>query len=116
MCIALYVATDQKLTLIPWNDENPSIFITDLKERNHHGVEIQFSLMNVFYIGSHEGCGCGFICNEKNSNIFINPEDLIHRSNSVRKLVELLDNILLNSNLIEIRPYKCTTSKKTIGH
>jgi hypothetical protein len=59
MCKMLYVAAVQPLPLISWQPSNPGFWVRELKEAEA-GVRQQFSKPYVYYVGSHQGCGCGF--------------------------------------------------------
>jgi hypothetical protein len=59
MCKMLYVAAAQPLPLIPWQPSSPAFWVRELKP-TEAGVRQQFSKPNVYYLGSHEGCACGF--------------------------------------------------------
>jgi hypothetical protein len=59
MCFTLYIGTPIKLPLIEWKKDQPGVHATNLKEYEL-GVLSRFSLPNVLYIGSDQGCGCGF--------------------------------------------------------
>ena len=58
MCLAVYLATDQQLPPIAWNEAAPAFYLEPVAA--HHAASRQFSLPQVYYVGSHHGCGCGF--------------------------------------------------------
>ena len=59
MCLSVYLASDQPLPLIEWNEEKPSFYVKGLTP-SEELVKIQFDIPHIYYLGSHEGCGCGF--------------------------------------------------------
>ena len=59
MCLAVYIASDQELPLIPWNEAKPSFHVRELTYNK--AVRNQFKLANVSVAGSDAGCGCGFL-------------------------------------------------------
>ena len=59
MCLAIYIASNIQLSPIPWIEDKPSFYVTELP-KNEYEVKKQFALKYVYYVGSHEGCGCGF--------------------------------------------------------
>jgi len=59
MCLAVYVASSEALPLIAWNQHAPSFYVEEIKV-DDEVVRRQFTLPHVYYVGSHEGCGCGF--------------------------------------------------------
>jgi len=58
MCLAVYVASSVELTPSNWNEAAPSFYLESVPADDP--VRKQFVLSNVYYAGSHEGCGCGF--------------------------------------------------------
>lgn len=72
MCLALYIASEKALPLIEYPNYPQSVFtlpewpgmaqrfhISTLKE-NQEIVRKHFSMPNVVFAGSYEGCSCGF--------------------------------------------------------
>lgn len=59
MCFVLYLGTDQPVRTIPWDDRNPKLNTQDLTELDA-GVARHFEAAHVKYLGSDQGCGCGF--------------------------------------------------------
>jgi len=59
MCFVLYVASRSKPPLIGFRPEAPAL---NTKELNEHtqSVRDKFTLPHVVYVGSDQGCGCGF--------------------------------------------------------
>lgn len=80
MCLAVYVAVEGS---IPGIDERQ--FNVRPLARREERVRRQFSKTNVYYVGSHTGCGCGFIGDDPD------PEDVAARAQSVRAFVAYLD-------------------------
>ena len=60
MCWALYLASDQHLPQIPWDQDVRAFNTQELSEADSP-VKTQFSLPHVIYLGSHLRCGCGFM-------------------------------------------------------
>src|SRR4051812_13897629 len=60
MCLALYIASNQPLSLVPYIKDAPSFYVTEISGYELR-VKKQFTLPYVYYAGSHEGCGCGFM-------------------------------------------------------
>ena len=59
MCMMVYIASDCLLPTSAWDETRPSFHVRELVERDEP-VRRQFSKPHVYYVGSHEGCGCGF--------------------------------------------------------
>jgi hypothetical protein len=62
MCLAVYIASDKPLPIVPWEERRPSFHVHDLtKDPDDEAVRQQFEMAHVHYMGSDEGCGCGFL-------------------------------------------------------
>ena len=59
MCLAVYLASNLELQPSSWSERQPGYYL----ERVKPGKVVcrLFSLPYVYYVGSHEGCGCGFL-------------------------------------------------------
>jgi len=58
MCFALYLAADNPLPLRAWDEHAPAFYVTT--EDIHQRPIPILSKPYVYYLGSHQGCGCGF--------------------------------------------------------
>lgn len=60
MCLAVYLASDAPLPVIPWCDAAPAFHVSarvpDATLLARHTTK-----PNVRYVGTHSGCGCGFM-------------------------------------------------------
>jgi hypothetical protein len=96
MCYMFYLGSDVPLPTSEWQEESPAFYLSsgdeEIKEVKRH-----FTKPEVYYAGSHEGCGCGFFF-DKNDN----PEDYEIRKSSVRGLVEMLQQALESSSSAEL--------------
>lgn len=57
--MTLYIGSEQKLPIIPWDKGCPGFHTTELDEREAAILQ-KISLPNILYVGSDQGCGCGF--------------------------------------------------------
>ncbi len=62
MCVACYIASNKKIKEIPFNEKAPAFHIEKEKKVVFH--KDIFTLKHIYYIGSHQGCGCGFASHE----------------------------------------------------
>lgn len=85
MCLAVYIAHSQPLPSKPWDESNPSIFIKELNEQDRL-IQDKFTLKHIYYLGSHEGCGCGFAYAER----LAPEEDKLRRAQNYRELAAYL--------------------------
>jgi hypothetical protein len=58
MCLAVYLASSQSIPTSEWNESTPAFYLQTTAEGEP--ARKQFSYPYVYYVGSHEGCGCGF--------------------------------------------------------
>jgi hypothetical protein len=62
MCMMVYLAADEPLDLVAWDEANPSFWVGGLDAvSNIADVSGQFTKPSIVYAGSHEQCGCGFL-------------------------------------------------------
>jgi hypothetical protein len=59
MCMAIYLAANEALRLVEWDDAAPGFHTLELQSGEEQ-VRSQFAKRHVVYAGSYEGCGCGF--------------------------------------------------------
>ena len=59
MCTAVYVATSLPVETTKWNKEAPAFYVKELE--GYDELRRRFAPRSVYYAGSHEGCGCGFV-------------------------------------------------------
>jgi hypothetical protein len=89
MCLALYIAADKTLPLVPWNENAPAFFVVDLPE-SEQVVHKHLSKPHVYYAGAYEGCGCAFNVGREYppEQYQYEPEELAKARESVARLVE----------------------------
>lgn len=59
MCFVLYLGSDLPRPLIDWDESQPR-FHVKADDADAQIASKHFSKRNVYYVGSNEGCGCGF--------------------------------------------------------
>ncbi len=77
MCVVCYIATDKKIQEISFNEKAPAFHIEKEKKVVFH-KEV-FSLKHIYYIGSHQGCGCGFTSEELPQEVIDNARKLLKK-------------------------------------
>ncbi|MDP4145468.1 MAG: hypothetical protein Q8936_13445 [Bacillota bacterium] len=124
MCMMLYTASDVKLPLVPAGQQDyQPIYVDELSEYNLD-VKKQFTKKYVYYIGSYQGCGCGFSygqydiedkeVNESFIEIFNAEQE--KRKRSVRELFNYITNNLKNVSEIELYSCWAGNEKNTSKH
>ena len=76
MCLAVYVASDAPLPESKWNEHAPAFYLEAVPQSE--GVCKQFRYRHVYYAGSHEGCGCGFSKDGRDSQELQQCQDNYH--------------------------------------
>lgn len=97
MCMMVYIASDIPLPLIPWSKDKPAFHVQELTQRDA-AVRRQFSKPNVYYVGAHEGCGCGF----QHPEFDVDAEAQSQTTESRRRLGEYLRQALSQQQSIEL--------------
>ncbi len=60
MCLLLYLGADRELPLTAeWNLDRPAFHVSVLRNPDP-AIQHLLNTRYVYYVGSHEGCGCGF--------------------------------------------------------
>lgn len=59
MCMISFIGSDTELPMIDWNENKPGFFVQQLEEQDLP-IKDKFTRKNVYYLGSHSKCGCGF--------------------------------------------------------
>ena len=59
MCLALYIAANKPLPIVPWDPEKPAFHVIPLSE-NVQDVRKLLPYPHIYYVGSHQGCSCAF--------------------------------------------------------
>ena len=68
MCWAVYLASEEELPEIPWDADHPSFHVRKLSSKDDEDVIPHFTRPSIRYVGSHEGCGCGFFRDTEEPN------------------------------------------------
>lgn len=102
MCVMVYIASDYPLPIMAWDQDNPRFHTADLSKQDET-VRGHFSKPYVYYVGSHERCGCGFQWGENEESE--DEDDLPAKQESRRRLVEFLAGALQDQPAVEV--YAC---------
>ena len=101
MCMMVYIASDRPLPVIPWDEDRPAFHAKEVAE--HEPARRQFSKPYVYYVGAHEGCGCGFQYGQDPS--VEDEKDVALAKTSRRELVKYLRRALATVAMVEL--YAC---------
>src|SRR5579862_3212367 len=110
MCMMIYVASDYALPTLAWDKDHPRFHVTGLTERDEP-VRKHFSKPFVYYVGSHQGCGCGFQFVEHDflehqyetkENVEADKVEIVAAHDSCRRLAEFLSVALQHQATVEM--------------
>ena len=59
MCLGIYLASDHSLPELAWTQDRPAFHVAPISE-SQAPVRAQFTRAQVYHLGSHTHCGCGF--------------------------------------------------------
>ena len=96
MCWALYLASDTELPLVPWVESAHGFCTLPLSDYEIC-VTSQFSLPNALYLGSHQGCGCGFMSDDSDG-----VEESMLRRKTMACLADYLNAALQKGGRLEM--------------
>jgi hypothetical protein len=85
MCMALFLAAAEPLPIIPWSEADRS-FNVQLLSESEQVVRRHFTKPNVYYLGAHTGCSCGFSYGQMR---LVNAEDQIEDASARRSVAAL---------------------------
>jgi len=109
VCMAIYVASDHPLPTKAWDENQPGLFVVEVPD--HDEAREQFSRRHVYYVGSHQGCGCGFSYGRL-QGLEEDPGELAATRASRRGLSDLLTASLAHQ--VEVEVYACWNGDETI--
>jgi hypothetical protein len=108
MCFVLYIGANVILPEVPVNENNLGIHTECLNE-NDAAVASHFSTRNVIYLGSTQGCGCGFrhALLESNGNewmpvVYEKDEDMADDQINMLGLHNYLRHFIDNGEKVEL--------------
>lgn len=96
MCWEIYLGSDVELPQVEWEEAAPAFNTQPLSETEER-VRIQFLLPHVIYLGSHDGCSCGFFGED-----YDEPEDKNQRSEDLKRLSKYLSEALEAGAILEM--------------
>ena len=101
MCYEIYIAADSPLKTIPWDEENRKLNVSKIGPEDDFIKKI-FSKPNIYYIGSHLNCGCGFFYESSLAPNCDEQKVAMQVRQSQEELKEYINQSLNKSNEIEL--------------
>ena len=101
MCLTVFLAADHALPHVN-EDLVPPTFSVRPLQPNEEPVRAQFSKPHLFYVGSHTGCGCGFMAGD--------PAASAARAHTIAQLVDYLNSAVQDG---EVEMFVCWEGDQT---
>jgi hypothetical protein len=99
MCYVLYMASDRDRPDVPWDEARPA-FNVKLSDPDAERARGQFTKKRMLYLGSDEGCGCGF--QRENDWMSDVPKERESKRENQRRLADYLATCLEDEESIEL--------------
>lgn len=103
MCFALYAGLESAFPEAAWNSDDPGIYVTALSEEEA-AVRPHLTSAYVQYVGSSEGCGCGFrhVAHPTDPYYASDEEALALKDRNHRDLAKLLAEPILRKEPVRL--------------
>ncbi|MCM2372390.1 hypothetical protein [Aporhodopirellula aestuarii] len=109
MCLVLYLASNGKLPAIDWDASAPSFYVTP-NDPAASNAAAQFTKTNLAYVGSDNGCGCGF--RAEHDYAIDDPEQLASKTDNQRRLHDYLVACLSEEGSVEL--FSCWSGDESL--
>jgi len=108
MCLAMYLFTENDIDEIEYDAKNPRMYIQKIQSNKRSEDDTKTSKWNInhkniYYIGSYEGCGCGWAFTKYSyidKNNEYDREKLANKINARKDLYRLLKSNRWNDSYI----------------
>ncbi len=109
MCLVLYLASDKRIEPIEWDESAPRFYVApdDPDASNAAG---HFTKRNMAYVGSDNGCGCGFP--QEHDFMIDDPEQIASKLDNQKRLHDYLDSCLVDGDSVEL--YSCWNGDESL--
>lgn len=99
MCFVLYMASDRDRPPVTWDDAKPAFHVM-ADDPDAERVRGQFAKKNVYYLGSDNGCGCGF--QRENDWLSSDPKERASKQQNQKLLAGYLAGCLNDEDGVEL--------------
>lgn len=112
MCLALYIASEKPLRIIPWDELNPSFHVIELSKKDE-AVKTHLNQSYVLYAGTYEGCGCAFKYGREYPEYQVDPEELRNAKDSYAQLCKYIFDAIEKGGMVQI--FSCWEGNQKIA-
>jgi hypothetical protein len=109
MCLVLYMASDKKLAAIEWDPAAPSFYVKP-NDPDASNAVVHFTKSNMAYVGSDNGCGCGF--RQEHDKMIDDPERITSNTDNQRRLHAYVAARLEHETSVEL--YSCLGGEESL--
>jgi hypothetical protein len=109
MCLVLYIASDRKLPVIDWDEAAPSFYVNP-NDPDASNAAAHFTKTNMAYVGSDNGCGCGF--RSEHDYMIDDPEQIASRTDNQKRLHDYVAACLADETSVEL--YSCWSGDESL--
>ena len=102
MCYVLYMASERVRPSIKWDDAHPAFYVSS-DDLDCIRAKEQFKKQSVHYLGSDNGCGCGF--QRENDWLNDDPKERESKRENQRRLAAYITECLHDEESVEL--YGC---------
>lgn len=110
MCFTLYLGSDKERPVSNWDEKYPRFYVENInsaftgenRDESIRLIKQHFSKQIIYYVGSHEGCGCGF---RRENYVCLDKKTLLKTAENQRNLYEYISRCLTDEITIEL--YGC---------
>ncbi len=99
MCLVLYISSDRERPVIPWDEKAPRFHVKS-DDPDSQKARVHFSKPNVYYLGSDNGCGCGF--KQQSDYAIDKPEELASKRDNQLRLHDYIKACLIDEEVVEL--------------
>lgn len=109
MCLVLYLASDKLIQPIIWDETSPSFYVAP-EDPDARNATQHLSKSNMAYVGSDNGCGCGF--RQEHDAMIDDPQQLASKADNQNRLHDYIAACLVDQESVEL--YSCWSGEETL--
>ncbi|MBI2481221.1 MAG: hypothetical protein HYV60_22055 [Planctomycetia bacterium] len=102
LCLVLYLASETKLPAIDRDEAAPSFYVNP-NDPDASNAGAHFTKPNMAYVGSDNGCGCGF--RREHDYMIDDPEQIASKNDNQKRLYDYVAARLADETTVEL--YSC---------
>ena len=99
MCLVVYMSSARERPTIPWDEKEPR-FHVKADDPDSEKAQVHFSKPRVYYLGSDNGCGCGF--RRETDYMIREAEELASKQDNQKRLHDHVSNCLADEEFVEL--------------